>query len=109
MASDTVGRKGERAMAHTWKVAIYLFDADDPGHDTGVTKAHAVLSTSSGTTLDGYGRARPAPGDDDFPEIGEELAAARALRHLADRLLSATSDDVEAIEHDKVRFVHVQS
>ena len=96
-------------MTHTWKVAIYLFDADDPGHDTGVTKAHAVLSTSSGTTLDGYGRARRAPRDDDVPEIGEELAAARALRNLADRLLSATSDDIEAIEHDDVQLVRLWS
>ena len=95
-------------MTHTWKVAIYLFDADDMRHDTGVTKAHAVLSTSSGTTLDGYGRARRAPRDPDVPEIGEELAAARALRNLADRLLSATSDDIEAIEHDDVQLVHLQ-
>ena len=94
---------------NTWKVAIYLFDADNPGHDTGVTKAHAVLSTSSGTTLDGYGRARRAPRDDDVPEIGEELAAARALRNLADRLLSATSDDIEAIEHDDVQLVRLWS
>jgi uncharacterized protein DUF1876 len=96
-------------MTHTWKVAIYLFDADDPGHDNGVTKAHAVLTTSSGTTLDGYGRARRAPSDDDVPEIGEELAAARALRHLADRLLSATSDDLEAIEHDGGQLAHLRS
>ncbi|KQS97326.1 dsRBD fold-containing protein [Cellulomonas sp. Leaf395] len=94
---------------NTWKVAIYLFDADDHGHDTGVTKAHAVLSTSSGTTLDGYGRACRAPRDDDVPEIGEELAAARALRNLADRLLSATSDDIEAIEHDDVQLVRLWS
>jgi uncharacterized protein DUF1876 len=96
-------------MTHTWKVAIYLFDAEDPGHDNGVTKAHAVLTTSSGTTLDGYGRARRAPRDDDVPEIGEELAAARALRHLADRLLSATSDDIEAIEHETVRLAPVRA
>ncbi|KQY25213.1 hypothetical protein ASD16_07210 [Cellulomonas sp. Root485] len=96
-------------MASTWKVTIYLFDADDARHDTGVTKAHAVLSTSAGTTLDGYGRARRAPRDVDVPEIGEELAAARALRNLADRLLSATSDDIEAIEHDDVQLVHLRS
>ena len=95
-------------MASTWKVTIYLFDADDARHDTGVTKAHAVLSTSAGTTLDGYGRARRAPRDVDVPEIGEELAAARALRHLADRLLSATSDDIEALEHEDGELVHLR-
>lgn len=95
-------------MTRTWKVAIYLFDTDDPRHETGLTKAHAVLSTSSGTTLDGYGRARRAPKDLDVPEIGEELAAARALRNLADRLLEATSDDIEAIEHEDVQIVHLR-
>ena len=96
-------------MASTWKVTIYLFDVDDARHDAGVTKAHAVLCTSSGTTLDGYGRACRAPRDGDGPEIGEELAAARALRNLADRLMSATSDDIEAIEHDDVQLVHLRS
>src|SRR6187402_3205836 len=95
-------------MASTWKVTIYLFDADDAKHDTGVTKAHAVLTTSAGTTLDGYGRARRAPRDDDVRGIGEELAAARALRHLADRLLSATSDDIEAMEHDGAQLVQLR-
>ena len=96
-------------MTQTWKATIYLFDTDDPRHAEGVTKAHAVLSTSAGTTLDGYGRARRAPRDVDVPEIGEELAAARALRNLADRLLSATFDDIEAIEHDDVQLVHLRS
>ena len=91
-------------MTSTWKVTIYLFDVDDARHDAGVTKAHAVLCTSSGTTLDGYGRARRAPRDDNDPEIGDELAAARALRNLADRLLSATSDDIDAIEHDNAHL-----
>ena len=95
-------------MTHTWNVTIYLFDTDDPWHTTGLTKAHAVLSTSSGTTLDGYGRARRAPQDPDVPEIGDELAAARALRNLADRLLEATSDDIEAIEHEDVQIVHLR-
>lgn len=91
-------------MTHTWKVVVHLFDADDL-HDLGATtKAHAVLTTSAGTTLDGFGRARRAPQDLDVPEIGDELAAARALRDLADRLLRATSDDIAAIEHGEVRI-----
>ncbi len=92
-------------MAHTWRAAIYLFDADDPRADHDVTTAHAVLTTSSGTTLDGHGRARRAPHDADVPEIGDELAAARALRDLADRLLRATSDDLSQLQHDDVQIV----
>jgi hypothetical protein len=92
-------------MARTWKASIFLFDADDPRSDTDVTTAHAVLETSSGTTLEGYGRARRAPADVDVPEIGDELAAARALRDVADRLLRATSDDLSQLEHAEVHIV----
>ena len=92
-------------MASTWKVTIYLFDARDPGYDHEVTKAHAVLTTAVGTTLDGYGRARRYPGEVDVPEIGDELAAARALRDVADRLVRATSDDLAELEHTGVTAV----
>jgi hypothetical protein len=76
------------AVTHTWHVTINLFDTDD----------------LSGTTLNGYGRARRSPGDPDVPEIGEELASARALRDVADRLLKATSDDISQIEHHEVHL-----
>ena len=91
-------------MTRTWNVSIQLFDADDVNADDVVTKAHAVLTTSSGTTLKGYGRARRSPGDPHVPEIGEELAAARALREVADRLLKATSDDISELEHHEVHL-----
>jgi hypothetical protein len=42
--------------------------------------------------------------DRDVPEIGEELATARALRDLADRLLNATSDDLSEIEHQRIHL-----
>lgn len=91
-------------MAHTWKITIDLFSADDVRSDENLTTAHAVLTTSQGTTLEGFGRARRNPSDPEVPEIGEELAAARALRDLADRLLKATSDDLSAIEHQKIHL-----
>lgn len=92
-------------MTSTWRASIYLFDTDDLRDNGTITKAHAVLTTSSGTTLNGYGRARRAPHDMDVPEIGEELAAARALRDLADRLMRATSDDISELEHVDVQIV----
>ncbi len=91
-------------MVHTWNVKIHLFDADEVRSDDEITTAHAVLTTSAGTTLEGYGRARRNPADRDIPEIGEELATARALRHLADRLLRATTDDIEQLEHHRVHL-----
>jgi hypothetical protein len=92
-------------MTRTWKVRIDLFETDDVHGDGDVTKAHAELTTSSGTQLRGQGRARRAPQDRDVPEIGDELAAARALRDLADRLLRATSEDISALEHEDVHLV----
>lgn len=88
-------------MATTWKVTIHLFDGDDvPGRRT--TTAHAILTTSARTSLLGTGHARRRPLDPDVLEIGEELAASRALRSLADQLLEATAGDLSAIEHHPV-------
>jgi hypothetical protein len=38
------------------------------------------------------------------PEIGDEVAVARALRHLADQLLATAEGDIEELtgEHDVV-------
>lgn len=91
-------------MTHTWKVSVDLFSSSDVGSDEHLTAAHAVLTTSAGNRLEGFGRARLNPTDRDVPEIGEELAAARALRDLADRLLRATSDDISEVEHQKIRL-----
>jgi hypothetical protein len=91
-------------MTHTWKVHIDLFNTSQVRSDEPLTTAHAVLTTSAGTTLNGYGRARRNPADAEVPEIGEELAAARALRDLADRLLRATSDDISAREHQRIHL-----
>lgn len=91
-------------MTHRWNVTIELADAEDTHRDR-LTTAHAELSTN-GTTLHGYGRARRNPADVDVPHIGEELAAARALRDLADRLLAATSDDIAEVEH---REIHIRA
>lgn len=82
----------------TWKVEIHLFDHDDD------TSADAVLTTHAGNRVHGHGRARRNPTDAAVPEIGEELAAARALRHLADRLLETASDDISAVEHTEVHL-----
>ena len=73
----------------TWNVQIYLFE---DGRDT---RAEAVLRTTAGTELRHTGKARRNPGDRDIPEIGDELAASRALSGLAHDLLDATIADVE--------------
>jgi hypothetical protein len=82
----------------TWKVQVHIFDHDDS------TTADAVLTTQSGTSLHGHGQARRHPADVDVREIGEEVAVAHALRHLADRLLDTASEDISEIEHHKVHL-----
>jgi hypothetical protein len=91
-------------MAHTWQAQIEIESSDDVGAEERLTTAHARLITATGMELEGFGRSRRRPEDREVPEIGDELAVARALRDLADRLLKATSDDLSVIEHHKIRL-----
>ena len=81
-----------------WSVDIYLDEAE------GETHAEARLTTRTSDALRGHGRARCNPADWDVPEIGAELAAARALSDLAHRLLDAAATDIEAVTHERVRL-----
>jgi uncharacterized protein DUF1876 len=80
-------------MSHTaeWKVRIHLFEDDD-----GTTKAHVVLDTGT-TALTGHGTAHCHPADTDVPEIGDELAAGRAMHDLAHQLLNVAGHDIQAM------------
>ena len=86
------------AMVKRWTVDIFI-DEDD-----GRTFAEARLHTGDDTHLVGVGRARLNPADDDIPEIGDELAAARALTDLGHRLLIAAARDIEAVTRSPVRL-----
>lgn len=72
----------------TWHVTINLFE-----HDT-TTRAEAVLHTDAGPDRRHEAEARRRPSDRDVPEIGDELAASRALAGLAHDLLDAAIADV---------------
>ncbi|MHC3469545.1 DUF1876 domain-containing protein [Streptomyces sp. 7R007] len=80
-------------MLHTaeWKVRLYLFEEE------GTTKARVVLETGT-TSFTGHGIAHCNPGDTDVPEIGDELAAGRALHDLARQLVDTAGRDVVARE-----------
>lgn len=77
--------------AQEWKVTVFLDEVDDDR-----TTARAVLTAPSGRTITGEGHARRNPGDRPVPEIGDELAAGRALSHLAHQLIEIAADDVSA-------------
>ncbi|MER6578921.1 DUF1876 domain-containing protein [Nonomuraea sp. NPDC001023] len=69
-------------QAKEWTVRISLAeDGDD-------TSARAVLTVPDGTRVEGSGHARRNPADPSMPEVGDELAVARALADLAGRLSS---------------------
>lgn len=80
-------------MPHTaeWKVRLHLFEDDD-----GTTKAHVVLDTGT-TALTGHGTAHCHPADANVPEIGDELAAGRAMNDLAQQLLNIAERDIEGM------------
>ena len=76
----------------SWRVQLDLYESGDD------TTAHAVLLSETPLRLEADGAARRHPADPSLPQVGDEVAAARALRHLADRLLGTASDDLAAVE-----------
>ncbi|MEU0112422.1 DUF1876 domain-containing protein [Streptomyces bobili] len=80
-------------MPHTaeWKVRLHLYEDDE-----GTTKARVILDTGT-TALTGRGAAHCHPADRNVPEIGDELAAGRAMNDLAQQLLNTAEHDIEGI------------
>ncbi|MFE2547390.1 DUF1876 domain-containing protein [Streptomyces sp. NPDC059355] len=78
-------------MSHTseWNTHLYLFEEEH------TTKVRVELDTGT-TRLTGHGTARCNPTDKDVPEIGDELAAARALENLAEQLKRTAYGDMAA-------------
>ncbi|RSD11623.1 DUF1876 domain-containing protein [Amycolatopsis eburnea] len=84
-----------------WHVEVHI-DEDDDGH----TRATARLHTADDTRVSGTGVARLNPADTGVPEIGDELAASRALSDLAHNLLECVAGDIEAVTRKPVRLDH---
>jgi hypothetical protein len=76
-----------------WTVDIQL-DEDDTS-----THARAVLHGRDGVTVQSDGTARRNPVDAPIPEIGEELATARALSALAHQLMDVAAEDISNLAH----------
>jgi Domain of unknown function (DUF1876) len=76
-----------------WNVDIVI---DERG---ATTRAEARLISDEVAALSGEGMARRSPHDADIPEIGDEIAAARALSALAHRLLHVAAEDIEGVTH----------
>lgn len=83
--------------ATTWKIHIFL------DQDERQTSARAELTTSD-RKLAGHGVARRRPADLDIPEVGSELATARALADVSHQLLEAAAGDIEAVTHKRTQL-----
>ncbi|MBL0884864.1 dsRBD fold-containing protein [Myceligenerans indicum] len=86
VAGATGGADTARTL--TWQVEITLNES------SGSTTAEATVRGIP--EVRAVGHARKDPQDAEVPQIGDEIAAARALRRLADRLLAVAEDDVSA-------------
>jgi hypothetical protein len=88
--------KGGRPMrTRRWTVEIDITEHEEERR----TRAAARLHSDTRTMLHGEGEARRRPRDREVPEIGDELATARALADLAYKLLDVTAGDIEQFTH----------
>ena len=81
------------ALPHVrdWQVRVSIFESGDD------TSANVVLLTEAPTHLTARGQSHRRTRDTSVPEIGDEVAVARALRHLADQLLETATQDIESV------------
>ncbi len=75
-----------------WSIDIFIDENAD-----GRTRATARLRNRDRTDLTGAGLARRNPSDSEVPEVGDELAVARALADLTHQLLEASAADIEGV------------
>ena len=85
--------------AKHWTIDIHIDEHEER------TRAKARLHNRDETRLVGVGLARLNPADANVPEIGDELAVARALTDLAHQLLEATVTDIETITHRPAHLI----
>jgi hypothetical protein len=79
-----------------WTVDVLFKETND------TTDAEAILEIGTDRYA-GWGRARRNPVDPKVPQIGEELAAARALSDLAHKVLDAAARAIEDFEGHPVQ------
>ena len=84
----------------TWTVEVQITENEQDR----CTRAAAILRTDARRPVRGEGEARRRPTDTEVPEIGDELATARALADLAYKLLDVTVGDIEQFTQQPARL-----
>lgn len=82
-----------------WPIRLHITEEGDR------TSAHVELKTRD-NVLRAEGAAKRNPHDPAVPEIGDEIAAGRALAELARQLLSAAADDIGAFGDSPVSITY---
>lgn len=68
------------------------------------TTADVTVTTGSGQKLHGHGSARRHPDDPEVPQIGDEIAVARALSELSHKLLDTAAHEIGDRLHRRVHL-----
>jgi hypothetical protein len=97
-ADRPTGGMVEPTLGHVreWQVRVSIFESGDD------TSANVVLLSDAPTHLTARGQSHRGDRDTAVPEIGDEVAVARALRHLSDQLLETAAQDIEAVTGEDV-------
>jgi len=94
--TGTPGDTGDAAesvtsgQAKTWRVQVSVVETGDN------TRATALLISDQPGEFRAQGASHRSPSDEPKGTIGDEVAVARALRHLADTLLARAESEIEA-------------
>ena len=94
MSKDSSGH-----VRKDWTVEISIDEHE------GRTRAKARLRWRDQESV-GVGLARLNPADRNVDDIGDELAVARALSDLSNRLIAVTAHDIEAVTRQPVTSLH---
>jgi Rv2632c-like len=86
------------STAERWSVALTVQEHE--GH----TRAEARLDLGDDAHLLGHGTARRNPSDPNVLEIGEKIAAARALSDVAHMLLGSAAAQLEDATHQEAHL-----
>jgi len=81
---------GPVAYVREWTVRVSILESGDD------TQASVVLLADAPGPLSARGESHRSAGDDPVATIGDEVAVARALRHLADRLVETAENAIGA-------------
>ena len=87
---STTDRAQGARTSKTWRVQVSVVETGDN------TRASALLISDQPGEFRGQGDSHRSPRDEQVGAIGDEVAVARALRHLADSLLARAESDIEA-------------